>query len=101
MTEKIEIAGVIVFCNNTKSPRFIDYLTPDYFQDGVYTSGYSSYTLICEHTIRIDAPKVDLVTPQLNALDRKLDLVREKYQQAVSQIEVEKNNLLAITMEEK
>lgn len=101
MTEKIEVAGVIVFCNNTKSPRFIGYLTPDDFEDGVFTSDYSSYTLICEHTIRIDAPKVDLITPQINALDRKLDLVREQYQQAVRQIEVEKNNLLAITMEEK
>lgn len=101
MTDKIEVTGVIVFCNNTKSNQFLSYLAPTDFSDGVFSSDYSNYTLICEHTIRIDAPKVDLITPQLNALDRKLDLVREKYQQAVRQIEVEKNNLLAITMEEK
>lgn len=101
MAEKITIKGVIVFNNNSREYQFTHFLDKSSFTDGVFKNDYSDYVFICEHIIEVDVPEIDLITLQLNSLERELEKEVDRHRRVVRRIEVEKNNLLAIPMESK
>ena len=94
MTQK-NIEGVVVFDVAMKEYRFSSILT-----ESVVT-GCDDYIFVCDHTLTFDLPEgFDTITPQLNALDAKEKELKIQYHQALENIKVQRNNLLAIEWEE-
>lgn len=97
MKQKIEIKGVIAFNADKKKYEFIDYIAEKSFKKGVYKTEYSNLVFIQNHVLTVDIPSdMDLIKPQLAALDEKEKELTFQYNQALQHIKVERNNLLAI-----
>ena len=97
MSKEIQIKGVIVFDVNRKAYDIKTFLTKDNFSDGVFQTEYSTYVYIAEHTIEMDSPvDLDLVSPQLKALDAKEKELRFEFNQSLNHIKVQRENLLSI-----
>lgn len=93
--EKIE--GVIVFDLDAGEYQFLDYLHEGKFENGVYFTEYMKVIFVANHTIEISIPDdFDIIKPQLAALDAQETELTAKYQAALTQIQVKRNNLLAI-----
>lgn len=93
--EKIE--GVIVFDLDSMEYGFKSYADESWFKDGMYQSEYSKWVFVANHTIEISIPEdFDIIKPQLAALDAQETELTAKYQSALTQIQVKRNNLLAI-----
>lgn len=92
-----EIKGVIYFDAKEKRYSFIQGVDKSFFKDGVYTSEWASWVFVKEHVIEFEIPKnLDLIAPQLNALDAQEENLTVKYNMALNHINVQRNNLLAI-----
>jgi hypothetical protein len=97
MSRTIKIEGVIVYDPERREYAFKDWLQPDDFPDGVYSSEYSTYVLIAPYTIEAERPDdFDTVRPQLRALDRQEADLSAKYLAAKTEIEAKRQSLLAI-----
>lgn len=94
----VEIKGVVVFFPEKAEYEFLDYLTKNHFNDGIYKFGTTSTAIfICEHTITVELPAdFDIIQPQLNALEAQKKELTLQYKQALNHIQVKRNNLLAI-----
>jgi len=98
MIRTITISGVIVFDTQERKHTFVHYLTPKSFQDGVFTlTKDCQYIFVCEHTITAAEPEgLDLVTPQLKALDEQEKAAGAAYAAVKTQIEARRQSLLAL-----
>jgi len=94
----ITITGVIVYRPEQRSYSFMDFLAPSDFEDGQWSAGSGmTYVLICPHTITIEAPaNLDLITPQLKALDEQERAAAAAYTALKTQLEAKRQSLLAI-----
>lgn len=89
---KVEIKGVILYDTARKK-----YIHRDFLQEiHIKAEMFHEYVFICEHTISIDIDDIDLIKPQLDALDAKEKELTFQYKQALEHIKVERNNLLAL-----
>lgn len=96
MTKQIEIKALVVYDVRDKEYR-ISGMCASAFKDGVYKSDFFYLILIEETTLVVDLPEgFDPVKPQLDYLDHKEKEVTFKYNQTIRQIQVERQNLLAI-----
>ncbi|WP_103035279.1 hypothetical protein [Castellaniella caeni] len=93
---KIQINGVIAWDIDAKTYIFNQWLSAECFEDGLYHSEYSNFYYICDHVIEVDAPEIDLVGPQLSVLDAKEAKLTARYRAAKTEIERQRQSLLAI-----
>src|SRR5690625_4134397 len=99
MTQK-NIEGLIYYDVGKNTYCFGNF-PKEFFVDGVWEDEYVHYIFVCDHTLSFDLPEnFDAVTPQLNALDAKEKELKIQYHQALENIKVQRNNLLAIEWEE-
>lgn len=96
---KIIIKGVIVYDANNKSYRFCSAFLREDFKKGALRREYLNYVLVCEHEIQVDVQEVDLIGPQLDALDEKEKELTSEYQRRKAAIQAERQKLLALEFE--
>lgn len=97
MSKEIQLKGVVFFNVDDNAYGFSHHLSKESFIEGVITTEYVTYVYIAEHTITVDLPcDLDLVSPQLKALDAKEKELRFEFNQALNHIKVQRENLLSI-----
>ena len=94
----IVIKGVIVFDTNAQENKFLGYLKPDDFGEDRVSLHFPEYVLVCSHTIHVVMPDVDMIGPQIAALNAKERELTAKYQAAKTVSEAQRRTLLALEM---
>lgn len=95
--KEVEITGVVVWDLDYKSYRFKDYLVEGDFVNGLFKTDYTNLAFVASHQINLKVPaNLDLVGAQLKCLDEKEKEIHLQFKQALRNIQIERNNLLAI-----
>lgn len=95
--KELTITGVVVWDLDSKSYKFKDYLEEGDFLNGLYRNVYANLAFVASHQINLKVPaNLDLVGAQLKCLDEKEKEIHLQFKQALRNIQIERNNLLAI-----
>ena len=93
---KVKVKGLIVYDVKERQYDFFTNFPTLAFENGVFRGDYMHLVLICEHTIEVEAPDIDLVGIQLQELDDREKDLTAKFTAAKTEIHRQRQELLAL-----